>query len=256
MTREGLLLALESAPRTCSAALLRGDELLAEREGQSDRQGAESLLPAVDDVLKAAGAELADVAAFAVAVGPGAFTSLRIAVATAKGLAFGSDAPIAPVSSLAALVRAEQWHFRGFAHPIVALLDARREEAYAAAYRLDADGLPIPQEALLPESVYAVDALVERLPARCALVGEGAAVFGPELAGRLGDGVEWGEPRRRNSLATAVGWIGKRVIAAGGGVAAPALTPRYLRRADAEAIRTAQPLEAGAGEVPRRFDSV
>ena len=77
--------------------------MLAEVEAREGRTGAESLLPGVDAVLRRAAATLQDVEAFAVSIGPGSFTGLRVGVATAKGLCFGSGRPVAPVSTLAAV---------------------------------------------------------------------------------------------------------------------------------------------------------
>ena len=101
-----LLLAVETSCGTPSVALLRGEELLAEEQAAAGRSGAESLLPCVDAVLRRAGVALEAVEAFAISIGPGSFTGLRIGVATLKGLAFGTELPIAPVPTLAVLARA------------------------------------------------------------------------------------------------------------------------------------------------------
>ena len=57
----------------------------------------------LDDLLGDVGVSLADVEAFAISIGPGGFTSLRIGLATVKGLAFASDRPVVAVSTLEAL---------------------------------------------------------------------------------------------------------------------------------------------------------
>lgn len=247
----GLVLALESSPQRCSAALLRDGALLAERASRGGRHNAESLLPAVDAVLAEGEAELGALAGLAVAVGPGAFTSLRIAVATAKGLAFGSDLTAAPVSTLAAQARA----VAELAEPgalVVAVLDARRDEAYAAGFELDAAGWPTPSPAV-PESVYGLEQLAGRLPARCMLTGDAAGLFEGSLRDGLADGVRFVDPKPAPSLAFRVGELGARALAAGQGEPLAALAPRYLRRAEAEAIRMQEPLEAG---VPRARDGL
>ena len=98
-----LLLALETATSSMSVALLRGEEVVALERQPVARAAAEGLLPAVDALLRGAGAGLADVAAIAVSIGPGSFTSLRVGIATAKGLAFGTGRGAVAVPTLAAL---------------------------------------------------------------------------------------------------------------------------------------------------------
>lgn len=231
-----VLLAVESSGRTPSAALLRGEEVVAEEQGTPGRTGAESLLPCVDAVLRRAGVSVDGIEAFAVSIGPGSFTGLRVGVSTVKGLAFGGRTPVAPVPTLAALARGAGVQD----DVVVALLDARRDEFYAAAFRLEGDGRqPL---ALEPrEGVYTLDELAARLPAECRLAGDGVPLCGDRLRGLAGAGVHLGpadDPHARD-----VGALGQRVLAARGGVGADELVPRYLRRAQAEAKRTGERFE-------------
>lgn len=228
-----LLLALETATATQGVALARGEHVCAERTSERERPGAESLLPLVQSVLAEAGVGLDAVAAFAVSIGPGSFTGLRIGLATAKGLAFGTGRPVAPVPTLAALAAsAAAAGARGVLAPV---LDARRGELYAAAYAPDGEGW---RECLAP-GLYAPAALAALLPRPCTLVGEGVAIAAEAL--RAGEGLALGPalaPR-----AAQVARLGARLLAAGGGVAAEALAPHYVRRAEAEARRTGDPVE-------------
>lgn len=231
---DALLLALETSGGRGSVALLRGQ--VAVLEGRLPEQGAtaETLLPALDALLADAGQRLADVQAFAVSIGPGSFTGLRIGVATVKGLAFGSDAPVAPVPTLAALALAAP----AGEGPAVALLDARRGEVYAAGYAVPGD---VRADAL-PEGLYAVEELLQGLPRTCRLVGEGVAICGARLRDGLGAGVVLADdppwPRAKD-----VGRLGARLLARGAGCTADALVPRYVRRAEAEARRTGEATE-------------
>jgi hypothetical protein len=79
------------------------------------------------------------------------------------------------------------------------------------------------------------------LPPECSLVGEGAEVFGSEIRDRLGAGIRIAAGA---ASATAVGWIGARMLARGEGVAAAELVPHYVRRAEAEVKRTGERFEA------------
>ena len=216
--------------------MLRGEELLAEEQAAAGRSGAESLLPCVDAVLRRAGLALEAVEAFAISIGPGSFTGLRIGVATLKGFAFGTELPIAPVPTLAVLARSAP----DARDPVLALVDARRGELYAAAYRLEGTGRePVPCEPA--EGVYTPEQLAPLLPPDCLLVGEGVALCGERIRALARSDVRLGpaaEPHARD-----VGILGARRIARGEAVAAAALVPRYVRRAEAEVKRTGQRFE-------------
>lgn len=227
-----LLLAVESATSRTRVALLRGDTLVCERACEPGAPTAEVLLPAIDAALDEAGARLADVAGFGVSIGPGSFTGLRIGLATVKGLAFGTDCLAVPVPTLAVLALAAP---EG-PGPVVAMLDARRGEVYAASY---APGSCC--EAAVPCSVYTPEALARLLPPACRLVGEGASVCGEALQTLLGPDVRLfpsAEPR-----AAHVGELAVAALARGAGRDPAELAPRYLRRAQAEVVRTGHALE-------------
>lgn len=230
----GLLLALETSCGRPSVAVLRGEALLAEEHAAPGRTGAESLLPCVDAVLQRAGVGLAELDGFAVSIGPGSFTGLRVGVATLKGLAFGSDRPAAAVSTLAALAQREP----ATSAAVVPLLDARRGELYAAVFT---PGEAEPAPGAPAEGVYTPEELAARLPERCVLVGEGVPLFGARLRALRGPGVRLGpasDPR-----AADVGALGRRLLLRGEGVDVAALVPRYLRRAEAEVQRTGERFE-------------
>jgi tRNA threonylcarbamoyladenosine biosynthesis protein TsaB len=223
------ILALESATAAPAVALVEGEAVLALVPVEAGTPGSEGLLPAVDAVLREGGVALADLAGFALAIGPGSFTGLRVGLATLKGLAFADPRPVAPVSTLAALARLAG---EPRPEPVAAVLDARRGEVYAAVWDAgDAD------EPLLAEGLYRADALAARVPERCLWVGD--AVDGLPVAASSG-----ARARRGGLCAGHVGVLGGRILAAGGGLSAAELVPRYLRRAEAEARRTGQALEA------------
>jgi len=237
MRAPALTLALESATAALSVALLRGEDLVDEISAPAG-PAAETLLPIVDQLLDRAGVALGELDAFAVSVGPGSFTSLRVGIATVKGLAFESDLPIAPVSTLAALARAADPTDR----LVVPMLDARRGEVYAAAY-----AGALRRELVLPEGVYSPEALCARIRPPCVLVGEGAALCGEAIAAGLGEGVALLQPPEGNARARHVGALGVEQLARGSWVRAAQLAPHYLRRAEAEVKRTGERFEPAPG---------
>src|SRR6266545_2870940 len=96
------ILALETSTFTASVALLAGDRLITRERGPEGTHSSD-LFALLDQVLREGGVRLTELAGIAVGAGPGSFTGLRIAMATAKGLAFAAGKPLWAVSSLAAL---------------------------------------------------------------------------------------------------------------------------------------------------------
>jgi tRNA threonylcarbamoyladenosine biosynthesis protein TsaB len=114
------LLAGDAPPRE-----LRHTPAPGERPGHASR-----LLPLARELLDDARLRFADLDRIAVGIGPGTFTGLRIGVATARALAQAAGAELAAVSTLQALAAAADHD-----GPVLAVLDARRGEAFAAAWR-------------------------------------------------------------------------------------------------------------------------
>lgn len=185
------LLALETATESCSVALCcqRGNRRdIIVRRLHAPRQQTELILPMVDAVLAEAGIKLAQVDALAYSAGPGAFTGVRVAAAVAQGLAFGIDVGIVPVSSLQTLAQGA-WRQHA-AQAVVAAFDARMQEIYIGAYRLDKAGLMQPiyaelalrPEALPAEFIAAWQALDSTISVAA---GSGWQTYGELLAAQL-----------------------------------------------------------------------
>ena len=221
------LLAIETATDAAGVALLRAGEPIAARR-LAPGQGAETLLPALLSLLAEHGIALAALDAFAVSVGPGSFTGLRVGVSTVKGLAFGAGRCVAAVPTLAALAATRP----PAAGRIAAVLDARRGEVYAAAH--DGDPLLPP---LWGPSVLRPEALAEQLAPGWTVVGDGVPIATAALRARFGADIELVGPPAGLADAAAVGRLGARLLAAGRGITAAELVPAYGRRAEAEERR-------------------
>jgi tRNA threonylcarbamoyladenosine biosynthesis protein TsaB len=162
------ILALDTATRIASVAVLDDDRVLAETTRDTHRRSADVLV-AVDDVCRTAGIAPLTLEAVAVGAGPGSFTGLRIGMATAKGIAFAAQRPLWAVSSLAALAH-------GHAGFVVAVLDARRGEIFAGCFR---DGALLGDERVLAPAELA--AWVATFGTADRFVGDALAAH-PELA--------------------------------------------------------------------------
>lgn len=134
------VLGIDTATEDTAVAVVERSEpraLLCERRIEAPEGGrprhAQALLPAVEQCVRAAGG-WERIESIAVGVGPGSFTGLRIGIATARALAQGRGATIAPVVSLAALARGLESSFASRDSGRLAVLDARRGEVFAALY--------------------------------------------------------------------------------------------------------------------------
>ncbi|WP_295751350.1 tRNA (adenosine(37)-N6)-threonylcarbamoyltransferase complex dimerization subunit type 1 TsaB [Undibacterium sp.] len=127
------LLAIETSTELASVALLNKGELSI-RELTGVQTHSQGVLPAIQELLNAAGLSLSQCQAIAFGCGPGAFTGVRTTCGIVQGLAYGADLPILPIISLQAMAQAARDQ-DGDAD-FVCVLDARMTEVYWAHYRL------------------------------------------------------------------------------------------------------------------------
>ncbi|MDB4949637.1 MAG: tRNA N6-adenosine(37)-N6-threonylcarbamoyltransferase complex dimerization subunit TsaB, partial [Gemmatimonadetes bacterium] len=187
---DGPVLALDSSAGVGSVAVGDGDRLLGEAVLNVGPGASSALLPAIDAVLRTAGLAPADLRGVVVAGGPGSFTGLRIAAATAKGLVAALGVPMFAYSGLLAAA-AGHW---GAGRPVCALFDARRRDVYLACYRFPTSppgegGAPEDAlEEMVAPTAMTVDEVVARFRGQVPplFTGEAAAIHGAELARELG----------------------------------------------------------------------
>ncbi len=128
-----LLLALDTSTRQASVALCTEETLLGEYTWQVGNNHSVELLERIQRLVTECGQTMQSLEAIAVATGPGSFNGLRVALATAKSLAFALALPLAGISTLD-VIAAQQQQWRG---PICAVMEAGRGELYAACYLFD-----------------------------------------------------------------------------------------------------------------------
>ncbi|WP_167374986.1 tRNA (adenosine(37)-N6)-threonylcarbamoyltransferase complex dimerization subunit type 1 TsaB [Prosthecochloris sp. GSB1] len=132
------ILAIECTHQCISVAVSLPDGVVV-RTLHEWRRTAESIVPLVDSVLAESGLVREAIDAVAVSSGPGSFTALRIGMATAKGIAFGTGCPLVPVSTIEALAFSALGQVRdGLLIPVV---PARKGEFYYALYSPDGDAV-------------------------------------------------------------------------------------------------------------------
>jgi tRNA threonylcarbamoyladenosine biosynthesis protein TsaB len=218
-----VILGFDTATPSTAAAVLLDDGTVVERRddpapGERPRH-ASRLLELIEEALAGAQADWEAVTRLAVGVGPGGFTGLRIGIATARALAQARLLEVTAVSSLMALAA-------GASHdgPVAAVIDARRGEAYFAAYD---SGRPVAEPAALsPERLAAA---VAELRATPLAVGDGALRFRVELE-RAGAAVPADDDPVHRVSAVAICRLGETAPI----ITLDELVPDYRREPDAK----------------------
>jgi tRNA threonylcarbamoyladenosine biosynthesis protein TsaB len=240
-------LAFDTSTDVLSLAVARGDRVWTQTL-PGGAQSSSGLIPAVLAMLAEADMPLASLTAIVFGRGPGSFTGLRTACAVAQGLAFGADIPVLPVDTLLAVAEEARWQRvqAGAADAdvsVLALLDARMDEVYSAAYQWTAasqswQGLSALQVSA-PDQVNATAAV---------LAGNVFETYGPRLAVQ-------GERCVALPTASALLRLAPALWAQGLAVPADQAMPLYIRdkvantTAEREAMK-AQAALAKAAEAP------
>jgi tRNA threonylcarbamoyladenosine biosynthesis protein TsaB len=167
--------AIETATDLGSIAVGSGAAVAGEVAIGVRTRHAESLLPALDFLLRTLRLERNAIAGVVVGAGPGSFTGVRVAAATARGLAQGWGVPLYAYSSLAALAFDVPT-----AAPVCPLFDARRGEVYAACYGRQ-PGSGRLATVMEPAAVTVAELLRRLRGVHPCFVGDGAVRYAAEL---------------------------------------------------------------------------
>lgn len=220
------LLLVDTATPTGSVAVSQGEKLLGEIVLSGPANHTDHLLGNIDELLRGVGLALGDMDGFAVVLGPGSFTGLRVGVASIKGLALATGKPVVGVSSLAALA----WRLPFTALPVCPLLDARKGEVYAALYQWTGDEF----STLLPPCVLPPARWLDRLSGDLLFIGDGAQSYRGLIEERLGGRARFAPwpahaCRASNGLVPAL-----KMLRRGEHMALERLVPTYIRPSEAE----------------------
>ncbi|MEZ4600477.1 MAG: tRNA (adenosine(37)-N6)-threonylcarbamoyltransferase complex dimerization subunit type 1 TsaB [Syntrophotaleaceae bacterium] len=224
------LLSIDTSTPAGSIAVSRGDQLLGELLVNSPATHTDRLLLSMERLLQDVAIDLGEIDAFAVAVGPGSFTGLRVGVATAKGLALATGKPVIGVSSLQSL--AAQIPFCRY--PVCAMMDARKKEVYGGLYRWEG-GLPALQgrEVVLPP-----EKMLEQLDGEVLFVGNGSAVYRTMIVRRLGQRAHFAPWCLDLPRASTLSTLALSAYRNGRTLSALELLPTYIRPSEAELTLT------------------
>lgn len=225
------ILAMETATPIGGVALMDDERLLAEYQMDMTMAHAERLMVMVDQVLKDCGLVFRDLDALAVSIGPGSFTGLRVAVNSVKGLVMGNPIPVAAVPTLEALA----WNLPVPGHLICPMMDAKKQEVYAALFSYQGTGRLkrlMKDQAILPQALS--EHVTQHFREPIVFLGDGAYKYRDVLEALPADRAVVASPLLSQPRPSSVAWLGLQRLRRGQSADARTLVPVYIRRPDAE----------------------
>lgn len=220
------VLAVDTATKSCSVAIVDEDTLLAEVSIISEQTHSKHLMNMISRAMGMTGLNINDLDGFAVIRGPGSFTGLRIGISSVKGLAIASGKPVVGISSLDAL--AMQSNFSPYL--IFPLLDARKGEVYFSRYRFKDFLLKKEME----EQVLPPDKAVCNIKEPCIFIGNGAFLYREVILDRIEDFARFAFSFQNTIRASTVAYLGMDRLKNNDTDDVFTLVPKYIRKPDAE----------------------
>jgi len=221
------VLGIDTSTSCGSVGLIDDGEVISDYLLKIPVTHSERLLGAIEFVLKEARCNIEDIDGWAISLGPGSFTGLRIGVSTVKGLAFATGKPVAGVSILDVLAS----QIAPTSYLICPILDARKKEVYTAFYRYE-EGRFLKRlsdyQAIRPED------LVEKIKEQTIFLGDGVKTYGDLLLNFLPSLAILPPAPLHVSHGSMVAKLGSELLQKGESLNPSTFTPLYVRSSEAE----------------------
>lgn len=200
--------------------------LIAETRLNVKTTHSERLMSVVHQTLSQSELGLEAIDAFALAIGPGSFTGLRIGLSTVKGLSYATGKPCVTVPTLEAFA----WNFPHCPYPVCLMLDARKSEVYAAVFQWGRGGF----ERVVEEVSVRPERLLGQLHGVVLFAGEGVALYREKIAEIMGDRAVIASPEKMVPSPANVALLGIEKAVRGEFTVASTAVPFYIRKSEAE----------------------
>ncbi len=220
------ILALSTTSSSGSIAIYKEDQISYINHLDIKITHSERLLPQIDAGLKNSKIEISDIDLVTIANGPGSFTGVRIGLATAKGICMAHNIPLLPINTLELLANNVAFSNRN----ILAIIDARMSEAYAALYSPEL-------EIILQETNTKPTDFLKLIKEPVIIVGDGAKEFKNEILESGIDHIFCLEHQNIPLASTLISIALKSKIPDYDFESISELEPYYLRKSQAELVR-------------------
>ena len=230
IVHEPLILALDTSSKATSIAVRQGAKPLKSISAPAEEKRSEKLWSEVQALLEELGITISDVDVFAVCVGPGGFTGLRIGIAAVKGFAAATDKPVVAVTSLEAAAFGAR-----SGSSVCAMVNAYKGEVYSQLFSFGGDGMPVAENGPIVSTFEKALARVADVT-DLVFVGDGVEA-GKEVilrvSGTCGEG-RWAIKGSERCMAEHVAELALLRYERGETETAAGLTACYVRPAEAE----------------------
>lgn len=227
------ILGIDGSGLVASVAIVEDDNLVGEYTTGYKKTHSQTLLPMLDELSKMVELDLNSIDGIAVAAGPGSFTGLRIASATAKGLGLSLGCPIISVPTVDAIAF-NLWGVKGTICPI---LDARRGQVYTGLYSFTDEG---EYQVLKPQVAVDFREFAEKINnsnGPVTFLGDGVPVFKELIAELIQVPYRFAPAHLNRQHASSVATLGSIYYRQGECETAAEHRPEYLRLSQAERER-------------------
>ena len=221
------ILSIDTSTMMGSIALVEEDRVISEFSLNLQTTHSQRLLPTIVQLLESSDCPIELIDGFAVALGPGSFTGLRIALSSIKGLAMASGRPVVGVSTLEAL----SLNLYSSRYLVCPLLDARKKEVYTALFRFDQEENLVK---LKEESVIPPEAILAEIKQTTVFLGDGADIYRDLIRERLGSMALFAPINLRYPRAVNVARLALPRFQRGEAMEIDSLIPTNLRCSEAE----------------------
>lgn len=215
------ILAVETSSKMGSVALLEEGQVVNELSQELDRRYSANLVPLIQQLLEKSRLALSGVDGYAVGLGPGSFTGIRVGMTTIKGLALVDKKPVVGISSLLALA----YNAINGSSTVAPLVDAKRNLVYFAWYRFGDEGEPVER---IPPGLGTLQEALSKMNQPALFIGDAAENYRKQIERIKGKEASFNGSIYQFPRASVVGKIAVEKFQKGESGPAGSLAPAYL----------------------------
>lgn len=234
-----IILGIDTSTNQGSVAIAEDGKLLSESFLLLNSSYSKTLINSLDDLLKKCKIGINDIDGFAVSIGPGSFTGLRIGLSTCKGFNLATGKPIVPVGTLDAITESF-FPDSGFLNSalrtphsellLCPIIDAKKGEVYASLYKYEKGVI----KKLEDDMAVNPEKLCQKINEPAIFFGDGIKSYGDFIKDKLKGLAYFYNDAQKNSVAASIALLGGKKMERGDIEDSTALKPKYIRRSEAE----------------------